>query len=337
MFDIASAFDKVWHQGLVYKLIKYKTPLYLIRIIEEFLKNRTFSVKVGSFTTARHVIKCGVPQGAVLSPTLFSIFINDLPLKFEKNKKYSLLFADDLVFLALYKRSRQNLENSTNTYLGELEKWSDKWRLTFAPSKCSYTVFTKGKKNAEEQNFSFKMYGESISKVNDPKFLGIRFDPYLSGKNQVDYIRSANIDRLNIIKIISHKSWQLDASTVTKLYQSLIRSLIEYAGFQFNLLSKANKNRLEALENNALRIIYRKKREFGNDNLHKLAGLEPLETRLNRLNDKFLEKAESLANPLISSLIDEYIEQREQFNDFGAETPLGASEYIEEVIKNMGT
>ena len=173
------------------------------------------------------------------------------------------------------------------------------------------------------------MYGESISKVNDPKFLGIRFDPYLSGKNQVDYIRSASIDRLNIIKIISHKSWQLDASTVTKLYQSLIRSLIEYAGFQFNLLSKVNINRLEALENNALRIIYRKNCEFGNDNLHKLAD--------NRLNDRFLKKAESFANPLISNLVDESIEQREQFNDFGAETPLGTSEYIKEVIKNMGT
>jgi hypothetical protein len=72
-FDIASAFDKVWHNGLVYKLIDSKFPNHLISWIKEFLKNRMFCVRVGSVITCKLNILAELPQGAVLSPTLFSI------------------------------------------------------------------------------------------------------------------------------------------------------------------------------------------------------------------------------------------------------------------------
>ena len=121
------------------------------------------------------------------------------------------------------------------------------------------------------------MYGERINKDKSPKFLGIRFDPFLSGKNQIKYIKSAYIDRLNILKIVQHKSWQIDTNTLKQIYQSLVRSLIEYTGFRFNLFSDTSKASLQAIENSALRIIYHKKREFGNNRLLELAGIEGLE------------------------------------------------------------
>ena len=78
-FDITAAFDKVWHSGLIHKLVEIKTPLYLVNIIVAFLTNRKFQIKVGDFVTGLNNITCGVPQGACLSPTLFSVFINDVP------------------------------------------------------------------------------------------------------------------------------------------------------------------------------------------------------------------------------------------------------------------
>ena len=99
-FDVSSAFDKVWHNGLIYKCIKYKLPYYIIRILVDYLKDRSFTVKIGnSFSTSR-VIEAGVPQGGVLSPTLFSLFINDLPVKTDPNSRvFSYLFADDISYL----------------------------------------------------------------------------------------------------------------------------------------------------------------------------------------------------------------------------------------------
>jgi hypothetical protein len=71
-FNIASAFDKVWHEGVIYKLIRLNFPNYIICWVNEFLKNRMFAVRINNEITNKIKIEAGVTQGAVLSPTLFS-------------------------------------------------------------------------------------------------------------------------------------------------------------------------------------------------------------------------------------------------------------------------
>ncbi len=152
-FDIASAFDKVWHNGLICKLIKLKLPNHLVSWIFDFLMNRFFSVIVGDFTTEKLPIKAGVPQGAVLSPTLFSLFINDIPIKYKKNKFYSLLFADDLCALKTFKKCG-NVNKEIQSYLNLIEKWLKKWRLMMAPHKCSFIIFSNDKTISGDNNIN---------------------------------------------------------------------------------------------------------------------------------------------------------------------------------------
>ena len=97
-FDITKAFGIIWHNGLLFKLIKNKFEKFIIIWISEFLKNRSFKIKVNSSFSNDFKIEVGVPQGGVLSPILFSIFINDIifdDTMYKKTKTSSTLFADD--------------------------------------------------------------------------------------------------------------------------------------------------------------------------------------------------------------------------------------------------
>jgi hypothetical protein len=130
----------------------------------------------------RHIL-AGVPQGAVISPILFSIFINDIPQKNQSNISFSLLYADDLSSSFIFKRSG-NIESIVNKYLRFVKEWLCKWKLNMSAHKCSYIVFSQNKKI----NHTLKLYlsksnqkkEDLISKENNPVFLGVIFDKYLN-------------------------------------------------------------------------------------------------------------------------------------------------------------
>jgi len=309
-FDIASAFDKVWHKGLIYKLAQINTPYYLIKIIEDFLDGRTFKVKIDEYTTESFEIKVGVPQGAVLSPTLFSIYINDVCTKNEKNKSYTMLFADDIVYFEIYESWSVALENEMNSYLSRLETWMNKWRLALAPHKCQYTIFTKNRRINTEKKFKLILYGIEIAFEKNPVFLGITFDPYLSFANHIDKTIEKAQSRINILKIVSHYStWRLDHKTQVNIYISLVRSLFEYMDFIYGILGQNAKDRLNAVQNNALRIIFKKKREECSvADLHVMANIPRLCERLTALSERYFDKNFALANPILERLVEECIE-----------------------------
>ena len=103
-FDISKAFDKVWHNGLIHKLIKLNVPSYILKYIIDFLKDRKSNVSVGESLSEFFRILCSVPQGSVLGPLLFLIFINDIPLNDQKHISYSSLFADDLAKIFFFNK-----------------------------------------------------------------------------------------------------------------------------------------------------------------------------------------------------------------------------------------
>ena len=106
-FDIQSAFDKVWHTGLISQIIKMNFPSYLILWLNNFLEN------------------CKNRVSPVLSPTLFSIYINDIPQNQDDQSK-SLLFADDLIFMFQFKDINFESESHLNKYLSKITQWSSK-------------------------------------------------------------------------------------------------------------------------------------------------------------------------------------------------------------------
>ncbi len=101
-------------------------------------------------------------------------------------------------------------------------------------SKCSYIIFHKGTRNINSLNL--KLYKQNLPRVNDMKFLGITFDSKLNFNKHIENVKSKCTQRMNLIKILSNKKWQLTDETLKQIYTSLIRSIIEYATpIYFNL------------------------------------------------------------------------------------------------------
>ena len=299
-FDIEAAFDCVWHDALIYKLIGIKLPCYLILWISDFLTDRSFVIKVGDAVSAPAPIAGGVPQGSSISPILFSIFINDIPVNDAQNESFSILFADDLNTFFIYNSITTVLQNKIKKYLKSMEIWLSKWRMNMAPSKCQYTIFAKC--NKEQKVFDMQLFGGKIPYEANPTSLGVTFDPTMSYKAQVKKIKEKCSSRLNILKIISHKSWALTEKTRISIYKSLIGSVMDYSSFMCSQLSDTLKKTLQATQNNAMRIIFKMPYDATTESLCNLSALPLVEHRMFELNRRYFESAMQLPNELILDL-----------------------------------
>jgi exonuclease III len=303
-FDIAKAFDRVWHAGIIHKLTRINTPSYIVNWISNFLSNRVFRVQVGGETSEAAPITAGVPQGAILSPLLFSIYINDAPLLRVNDKTlsiFSLLYADDLVVLCIYKKGAKmkKLEEG----LTKLEEWLSNWRLKVAVNKCSYTVFTR---SLAIPNHNIRFYGERIVYERNPKFLGVIFDPTLTFNKQVEAVKQKVIPRLSILKILSNKQWGLSKRLLRSVYLALIRSIIDYNAFIVNTVSATQLKQLQIVQNKAIRILYKPVFKTELQPFAMAHKIPPVIERMQDLHDRYVQKCLSGPNPLILQLSKDY-------------------------------
>ena len=317
-FDVASAFDKVWHKGLIYKCIKYKLPYYITRIIVDYLNARSFVVRIGNSNSTPRNIEAGVPQGGVLSPTLFSLFINDLPVKMDaESREYSFLFADDISYL-ISSNDLTNVQGKIQKSLNELVKWMDDWRLCLAPHKCVFSLFSRDKRNRlKESSFNLLIHNERINYDQNPKFLGIKFDKYMNGSAQVNEIKNKVKNRLNLLKILSFKKhWYLNEKTLINIYKSLVRSIIDYSAYLSSFIPNSMTNQLERIQNSALRTIFKANLSdrISSEKLRKKAKIESIKNRQEKLLKKYLIKAKINQNDLIDELINSFKAQHTQLS-----------------------
>ena len=303
-FDISKAFDKVWHVGLVYKLMELGIEKYMIRFILNFLANRSFRVKLNKVEGELFPIKCGVPQGSVLGPLLFLVFINDIPIMEERHLSYSSLFADDLAVFFLFQDPKK-LGKKINKYLESLVSWLFKWRLKMNATKCCYTIFSKSG-NRKNIKFVLKLGKDEIPYNPKPLFLGITFDENLCFNEHFKNLEERAYKRLNIIKIIRHKSWGLSYKTLTRIFLSLIGSIFAYSFFTLANVSITNLNKLQIIQNKAVRLIYRLDWNSLTSSLSGISNILDVRDRLLQLGCRSISKSLSL-NCYTGELIQEYL------------------------------
>ena len=165
VMDFAKAFDKVNHSVLLLKLSHYSIRGEVNRWIAVFLADRTQAVVVNRARSEIVSIKSGVPQGSVLGPCLFLVYINDLPSNLTAQTR---LFADDT---AAYNTVTSPIDQAhLQKDLDQLAEWEKRWDMTFHPRKCTTLPVTR---NINVLHHNYTLHGHTLQTVNSVKYLGV--------------------------------------------------------------------------------------------------------------------------------------------------------------------
>ena len=243
LLDFSKAFDMVNHEKLLYKLHFYGIRGQTLQWIKSFLDNRSQSVVVNGSASSTIPVSSGVPQGSVVGPLLFLIYINDLPEHVQSSKVR--LFADDTaIYLSLSNSSHSSLLQHD---LHQLEIWETTWDMAFNPSKCQVLQITKRKTPIPTQ---YSLHNTTLNTVNSAKYLGVTLSNDLTWHTHIDNITKKANQTLGFlrrnIKVHSEKLKSV-------AYKTLVRPQLEYCSAVWSPHTGTLIDQIEAVQRRAAR------------------------------------------------------------------------------------
>ena len=251
--DFSKAFDSVWHSALFHKLLSLKLPPCFVLWVGSFLSDRKAKAQVGGSRSLSFRIRRGVPQGSVLGPVLFILFIDDITKVFPLGAHASL-YADDL---DIWSSSPDPLKASSvvQSSLNVLETWSNLWRLSLDPNKRESSFFSTDPHQATFQSL-LNFLSIPLSFNPTPKFLGVTFDRTLSFGAHVQSLCYKFYPRHKALRSIATASWGPTKESLSLLYKTLVRPVLTYTSpGWFPFLCNTATNHLEVLHRAACRVI----------------------------------------------------------------------------------
>ena len=214
--DISKAFDKVWHDGLLF---------------ENYLHNREQRVVLNGSFSDYSPIESGVPEGSVLGPLLFLVYINDLESNIKSNIKF---FADDTMLFSLVEDPVTSAYD-LNHDLDMIYQWAHQWKMEFNPDpikQATEVLFSCKKKSVNHQQLNFN--GIAVVKVNEQKHLGLTLEPGLSFEK---HLSEKIIKAKKNIGILKHLSKFLPLRTLDQMYKALVRFHLDYCDVVYHIPS----------------------------------------------------------------------------------------------------
>ena len=248
-FDFMKAFDKVHHGKLLAKLKSYGIGGPVLTWIESFLTNRKQRVIVNEAKSDWAKVTSGVPQGSVLGPLLFVVFINDLPEVIDEDSTM-YMYADDT---KLYRHIRAIDDTEVaQSDIDAMDEWGEEWGMFFHPSKCHALKLGHRFAELHDMFVPYKLGGSHLDTVSAERDLGITIDCDLSfEKHLLEKINKAN-SRVGIIR----RSFSfLDADMFLQLYKALVRPHLEYANQVWSPQSKKYVEMIENVQRRATKMI----------------------------------------------------------------------------------
>lgn len=280
--DVGKAFDKVWHEGLSYKLLTIGTPGYLLRTIHNYLNNRKAKIRIGQYIGPEFQLHSGVPQGGCLSPTLFNIYTQDLPKPFPRTE--IIQYADDITQICTNPGKSLAMHHAnTIRAIDTINRYEHKWKIR--TNKDKFQIISAGTCRHKQLHTQ----DATIEYSTTAKVLGLKITNtgYSAHVKERIHIANSTLTRMYRFRNIKQK-------TKKKLYTTLIRPQLIYPVIPLHSISTTQQKNMQRVQNRATRFITNINRQdaIPSSSIHDSIKLEPVNTVIHKQAQKIWQKIE---------------------------------------------
>ena len=287
--------SKAFEHTLINKIHKTNIPPTITKYIANYIKGRKAYTLFNQTQSKQRHLKTGVPQGGVLSPILFNIYMSDLPNPPENVYLYS--YADDITTLSLH-HNIQTAQNQLQPYLEKIHKWTVDNDMKLSADKSTSTLFTL---HPNEFNYKLNIHINNvlIPTVQNPKILGLTFDPKLTFNQHIDNTKEKATKTVKLLKALTSTTWGKQKETIVTTYKTITRPVIEHASTIWSsTASKTNIKKLQTVQNIALRTATGCTADTNTQHLHNETLVLPLQNHLQLHASQIRQKSQNPSHPL---------------------------------------
>lgn len=294
--DVKQAFDRVWHDGLLFK-IKQLLPTPYFLLLKSYLSQRRFYVCVNNAESEIGTAKAGVPQGSVLGPILYTLFTSDMPVS---TNVTTATYADDTAILV----SSPNpviASSILQGHLDQLQTWFNSWNIKVNPEKSTNVTFTLRAGDCPP----LLLNGDAIPTSNSVNYLGLRIDRRLTWKDHITCKRKqVDIKTKKMYWLLGPKS-QLSLENKVTLYKTTLKPVWSYGIEIWGTASKSNIEILQRYQSKTLRLLSNAPWFVNNDCIHNDLGVPKIADEIIRFSTKYLSRLSNHSNILAINLLDD--------------------------------
>jgi retron-type reverse transcriptase/endonuclease/exonuclease/phosphatase family metal-dependent hydrolase len=304
--DIAKAFDKVWHAGLLTKLHQFGYPHNITRLIYSFLRERSFCVRIHDSKSSPRTMTAGVPQGSILSPHLFNIFTADIPTPTLPHTIIAL-YADDTAILA---RSRipTFAARRVQKALDPISTWFKEWRIKTNPTKSEAIDFRHPPRR-KPPAYKITLETAEIPWKKSLRYLGLILDRRLSWCPHIARTRQKADAALAILKPLLCKRSKLFPANKLLLFNTMILPIITYACPTWGYIPPSRYHSLQVIQNRVLRWILDAPWFIQNAQIYRDTGIPQIQETIRKYAETFYTDIQKISNPTIKTLLDYDLEE----------------------------